>query len=154
MNDYEKTLALMDGVFGTDSVYALATCSAGKPSVRIIDLIWIEGAFYGVTYLGSQKMNEIAANEAVAFVRDFMRFSGKASCIGHPLDEQNARLRDKLIIAFAPWYFAHNNEDDEAMCYLKIEPTSGFFHTSGVGYRINFEKKEAVSFPFHAEAIE
>lgn len=36
-------------------------------------------------------------------------------------------LIEKLISAFKPWYFKHNNENDENMCYIKIELTNGFF---------------------------
>lgn len=75
-------------------------------------------------------------------------FSGQAYNIGHPLITENAEIRKTLIKAFEPWYFKHNNEADENMCYIKITPTTGFFHKEGTGYKINFTEKTVLSFPF------
>lgn len=77
-------------------------------------------------------------------------FEGIAVDIGHPLREENQKIREKLTEAFHDWYFVHNNEDDENMCYLKIEPKAGFFHQDGVGYRVDFLQKTAESFPFES----
>ncbi|WP_010077397.1 hypothetical protein [Clostridium cellulovorans] len=76
------------------------------------------------------------------------RFIGTAYNIGHPLLEENQAIREKLIKVFEPWYFAHNNENDENMCYVKIELKQGFFYKYGTGYKVDFENKKAEEFPF------
>ena len=42
----------------------------------------------------------------------------------------------------------HNAENDENMCYIKIELTSGFFYKDGIGYKVDFISKKAEAFPF------
>lgn len=81
------------------------------------------------------------------------RFSGTACNIGHPLSEKNHEIREKLIKVFEPWYFAHNNENDENMCYIKIELKQGFFYLDGTGYKVDFEKRKAEEFPFTFDIV-
>jgi hypothetical protein len=73
--------------------------------------------------------------------------------IGHPLLTENSAIREKLMIVFDPWYFAHNNESDENMCYVKIVLKEGFFYKDGIGYKVNFQRKEAEQFPFDFDII-
>lgn len=75
-------------------------------------------------------------------------FSGNAYNIGHPLSLENGDIREKLIKVFEPWYFAHNNEDDEDMCYVRIKVKEGFFYKDGIEYKVNFQLKEVEQFPF------
>ena len=72
---------------------------------------------------------------------------------GHPLQPENSEIRAKLIQVFAPWYFEHNNENDENMCYVKVEPDSGFFHKDGTGYKVDFAAKTAERAPFSPDVI-
>jgi hypothetical protein len=81
------------------------------------------------------------------------RFSGAARNIGHPLLPGNADIREKLTRVFAPWYFKHNDEGDEKMCYVRIEPNKGFFYHNGTGYDVDFENGEVRSFPFDFDAV-
>ena len=53
-----------------------------------------------------------------------------------------------MIEAFKPWYFAHNNENDEYMCFVKVELEHGFFYKDGIGYKVNFIDKSVEEFPF------
>jgi len=87
-------------------------------------------------------------NPQVSLCNSFHTFNGLAYYAGHPLDEQNKDIRAKLIQVFEPWYFAHNNEADKDMCYVRIELTEGFFHTDGFGYIMDFTKHEAKIIPF------
>ena len=64
------------------------------------------------------------------------------------LKTENAAVRERLVQAFEPWYYMHDNEADENMCYVKIDPASGFFHKDGTGYRISFADQTAEIFPF------
>ena len=91
---------------------------------------------------------EIASNPEVSLCNTFHTFSGKAYNAGHPLKSENSEIRSKLIKVFEPWYFAHNNENDENMCYVRVKLESGFFHKDGTGYKVNFSEKTAEEFPF------
>ncbi len=153
MTVYEKSLIVLEELFGRDCQFALATSKAHVPSVRIVDTFYDDGAFYMVTYRTSQKAVEICANERVALCDQLFRFSGTAHFIGHPLQQENSRIRSKLVNAFEPWYFKHNNESDADMCYIRIEPKHGFFYKDGTGYKVDFHNKTAEEFPFESEMI-
>ncbi len=73
--------------------------------------------------------------------------------LGHPLKDENKIIRSKLIEVFSPWYFEHNDETDENMCYVKIEPDSGFFYKDGTGYKVDFNSKTAEEFPFEFDIV-
>ncbi len=149
MTAYENAIDIMKDLFGRDYQFALSTAKDNIPSSRYVDTYFDGESFYIVTYRLSQKAFEIAANPNVSLCCDKMHsFSGSAKHIGHPLDSKNAAIRSILINAFEPWYFKHNNEADENMCYIKTKPTTGFFHKDGTGYRINFIEKSVMVFPF------
>lgn len=148
MNTYEESLQVMNNLFAKDCQFALATAKDNIPSVRIVDTFYDDGSFYVAAHASTQKVREIAANEHVSLCHNLYRFSGIAQNIGHPLQPQNADIRAKLTKAFASWYFKHNNEQDEKMCFLRIRLTSGFFYNNGKGYAVDFTQKSADIFPF------
>jgi hypothetical protein len=39
------------------------------------------------------------------------------------------------------------------MCYLRIEPETGFFHLNGTGYQMDFKSKTARTFPFAFDTV-
>lgn len=145
---YEKSLQVLEELFGRDYQFALATARDNVPSVRFIDTYYTKGAFYIVTYGKSMKVLDIEHNEKISMCNKLYRFSGVAHNIGHPLKEENLWIREKLIQAFEPWYFLHNNEDDVNMCYVKVIPEHGFFYKDGTGYQVDFKNKVTQSFPF------
>ena len=149
MNDFENAIRVMKELFGRDYQFTLSTCRDNIPSSRFVDTYFDGESFYVVTYRLSQKVTEIESNPNVSLCSIKMHaFSGLAYNIGHPLKAENAEVRSVLVKAFEPWYFEHNNEADENMCYLKINPTTGFFHRDGTGYRIDFAEKTVETFPF------
>ena len=148
MNIYEKSLNVLGEIFAKDYQFALATSNDNIPSVRFVDTFYDNGAFYIVSYAKSQKVKEIEKNSRISMCNKLYRFSGTACNIGHPLSEENHEIREKLIKVFEPWYFAHNNENDENMCYVKIELKQGFFYKDGTGYKVDFENRKAEDFPF------
>lgn len=149
MNNYENAMQAMNILFARDYQFALATSSNDIPTVRFVDTFYYKGCFYVVTYKGSNKMKDIEKNCNVSLTcRRLHSFQAEAENIGHPLDENNYEIREKLISAFEPWYFVHNNENDDNMCYLKIKPLNGFFHLNGTGYKMDFKNKTADSFDF------
>ncbi len=154
MNDYEKGLGVMAALFGRDYQFALATTRDDVPSLRFVDTYCDGGSFYVVTHRKSRKAMEIALNPSVALCsRRMYAFSGKAYDIGHPLKPENQAIRIKLIEAFKPWYFRHNDEADEGMHYLRIDPETGFFHLNGTGYQMDFRNQTARTFPFAFDTV-
>ena len=148
MSNWEDSLQVMEELFAKDCQFALATVKDNVPSVRVVDTFYDDGAFYIVTYSQSQKAQEIASNENVSLCCELYRFSGTARNIGHPLNPGNSELRSKLIRVFEPWYFKHNNEQDENMCYIRIEIRQGFFYKDGTGYAVDFANRTAKAFAF------
>jgi len=148
MDTYKKALQAMNELFAKDYQFAMATVKGNTPSVRFVDTFFEDGSFYVVTYSKSQKVQD-----QVSLCNKLYRFSGNAYNIGHPLLSENREIRGKLIKVFEPWYFAHNNENDENMCYVKIELKEGFFYKDGIGYKVNFQLKEAEQFPFDFDIV-
>jgi hypothetical protein len=149
METYENALRAMEALFGRDYQFALATVGENGPSVRFVDTLYVSGAFYVVSHAQSRKAVEIAKDPRVSLcARRLHAFSGRMENIGHPLQPQNALLRDTLVAAFAPWYFRHNNEKDEGMCILRFTPETGFFQADGTGWKVDFTNHTAECFPF------
>lgn len=148
MTIYEKSLNALTELFAKDYQFALATSDDNVPSVRFVDTFYDNGAFYIVSYAKSKKVKEIEKNSRISMCNKLYRFTGIAHNVGHPLLQGNHEIREKLIKAFEPWYFAHNDENDENMCYIKIKLKQGFFYMDGTGYKVDFENKEAEEFPF------
>ena len=55
----EHTNAIMMERFGKDSLIALATVDHGIPSVRTVNTVYIDSAFYVVTYALSAKCSKL-----------------------------------------------------------------------------------------------
>lgn len=153
MDTYESAMHVMTELFAKDCQLALATSHDDKPSVRFVDTYYQDGAFYVVTYGKSRKVQEIRSNSQVSLCKKLYQFNGNAYDIGHPLEPANKDIRDKLIKEFSPWYFAHNNENDENMCYVRIDLVDGFFYKDGTGYKVDFENKSSEEFPFDFDIV-
>ncbi|MBU5427633.1 pyridoxamine 5'-phosphate oxidase family protein [Tissierella pigra] len=153
MNTHEKAIEVMKELFAKDCQFSMATVKDNVPSVRVVDTFYEDNSFYVVTYSKTQKVQELKNNSPVALCNEFYRFSGNGYNIGYPLLTENKEIREKLIKVFEPWYFAHNNENDEDMCYVRIELNEGFFYKDGVGYKVNFKTKEAKQFPFDIDPV-
>lgn len=148
MKDHEKAL---EALFGKDSTFVLATAADCVPSARVVDAYYQDGVFWIVTYAETAKVKEIEANPHVALCNNFHSFKGIARNAGHPLREENKAIREKLIQVFEPWYFEHNNENDEGMCYVEVKLVWGTFHWQGKGWRVNFEEGTVEEYPFAPE---
>lgn len=148
MTVYEKSLEVMHELFAKDVTFSLATSKDSIPSVRVVDIFYDDGAFWIVTDKKSNKATEIENNPDVALCDRLYRFTGKAYIAGHPFEDENRQIREKLIRAFEPWYFAHNNENSKDMCYIRVDLQTGFFYHKGIGYSVNFTEKTADEFPF------
>jgi len=151
LNIYEKSLQVMNELFGRDYQFALATSYNNIPSVRFVDTFYYDNCFYIVSYANTKKVQELEINPRVSLCYKLYRFDGIAHNLGHPLKPDNSEIRKKLIEVFKPWYFEHNDESNENMCYVKIELTNGFFYKDGVGYKVDFRAGKAEKFPFDTD---
>lgn len=148
---FSESLKILEILFGKDCQFALATSTGNVPTVRFVDLLYMDKAFYLVTYAKSQKVLDLQSNPNFSISKNLYRFNGRAVMLGHPLDEKNKEIRSILTDAFSEWYFEHNNENDENMCYVKLCIDTGFFYKDGVGYKLDMYKESVDAFPFSDE---
>ena len=136
----ETTKALMTERFGHDTLLSVATVDEkGLPHVRIVDALYVDGAFYSVTYTLSNKMRQIKNNPAVAVCGEWFTAHGIGENLGWVKAENNTEIMQKLRSAFAAWYDnGHTDEDDKNTCLLKIKLTDGILMSNGTGYGIDF----------------
>ena len=140
MKNNEITNAIMQERFGKDSLIALATVDGDIPAVRTVNTVYIDGAFYVVTYALSGKMKQIAKNPTVAICGDWFTAHGVGENLGYVLLEENQSIMEKLRTAFSAWYNnGHTNEADPNTCLLKIRLTDGVLFSHGTRYDIEFE---------------
>lgn len=127
--------------FGRDTLISLATVDDGRPSVRIVNAYYEDGAFYVVTYALSNKMKQIARNPVAAVCGEWLTAHGVGENIGHPCDEKNASLMNGLRRVFAEWYTnGHVDESDPNTCILRIRLTDGVLFDHGTRYEVEFER--------------
>ena len=134
-----KTEDILKLRFGKDSLIALATVEDGIPYVRTVDAVYIDGAFYVVTYALSRKCKQIAKNPTVAVSGEWFTAHGIGENLGHVLLPENRDIMNILRAAFAAWYDnGHTNEADPNTCLLKIKLTDGVLFSDGIRYEIVF----------------
>lgn len=134
-----QTERILTERFGKDSLIALATVEDGIPHVRTVDAVYMDGAFYVVTYALSGKMRQIAKVPNVAISGDWFTAHGIGENLGQVLLRENKAVMDILRAAFAAWYDnGHTNEADPNTCLLKIRLTDGVLYSNGTRYDIEF----------------
>lgn len=119
--------------FSTDSLVSVATVDEkGMPWVRIVDAIYVDGAFYTITNTATNKMKHINANPVVGICGEWFSGHGKAETLGYICNEENKNMADKLREAFASWYDnGHTDESDVNTIILKITVTDGILYKDG-----------------------
>jgi len=144
MNKYDEAMSVMTERFGRDTLLSVATAAGERPSVRIVDAYYEDGAFYAVTYALSGKMTQIAANPEVAVCGEWFTAHGLGENAGHVRDERNAAIMRKVREAFAAWYDnGHTDESDPNTCLLRIRLTDGVLFNQGTKYKIDFVNMKA-----------
>ena len=139
MKNNEITNAIIQERFGKDSLIALATVDGDIPAVRTVNTVYIDGAFYVVTYALSGKMKQIAKNPTVAICGDWFTAHGIGENLGWIRDERNTVIANKLRAAFASWYDnGHTDETDPNTIILRIRLTNGVLLSNGKKYEIDF----------------
>ena len=119
--------------FENDSLISVATVDeTGKPCVRIVDSIYIDGAFYTITHNSTNKIKHINNNSVVAICGEWFSGHGKAESLGYICLEENKALADKLRNAFVSWYDnGHTDESDVNTIILKITIIDGIIYKDG-----------------------
>ncbi|MBR3764924.1 MAG: pyridoxamine 5'-phosphate oxidase family protein [Clostridia bacterium] len=126
---------LLSERFSKDSLIALATCEGATPSVRAVNTVYADGAFWVITYAKSGKMRQIAVNPIVGLCGEWFTGHGTAQSLGHVLLPDNAAMMVILRKAFADWYGnGHVNEADPDTILLCITVTDGVFFRNGTRY--------------------
>ena len=136
-----KALSLLTERFGHDTQLSIATMDGSRPSVRIVNSYYEDGAFYTVTYALSNKMKQIQANPEAAVCGEWFAAHGIGENLGWVRDEKNTEIMAKLRAVFAEWYDnGHTNENDPNTCLLWIRLTDGVLFSNVTRYDIDFTK--------------
>jgi len=158
MNKYENAIELMEKLFGKgdkNTFIVLGTIKQEdsddgnpRPSVRIVNAIYDEGAFYVSTGLSKTKTLEIEKNSQVSFVTLGDAFgslvtNGIAENLGWVMDEQNTEIRDKMRKVFHDWWYEDNDENNPDSIVLRLTPTYATLADNEEKYEVDFVKKEA-----------
>ena len=146
MSNYDNAFNIMNEWFGKDSLIAVATTDGERLHNRIVDALFIDGAFYTITYALSNKVKQIESNSEVAVCAvDWFSGHGVARNLGWVLSPENAEIRTKLRDAFE-WYDHANNEQDQNCCFLEIRLIDGMLIKDhhAIRYQIDFDKKSAL----------
>ena len=119
--------------FEKDSLISIATVDkTGKPWVRTVNAICIDGAFYTITHNSTNKMKHISKNPVVAICGEWFSGHGKAESLGYLCLDENKDLADKLRTAFSDWYDnGHTNESDTNTIVLRVAVTDGIIYKDG-----------------------
>jgi general stress protein 26 len=127
--------------FGHDTLLSVATLDGDRPSVRIVNAYYEDGAFYVVTYALSGKIKQMKKNSVVGVCGEWFTAHGIGENLGHVLAPQNAEMMAKLRAAFAEWYDnGHTNESDPNTVLLRIRLTDGVLWYDGERFEIDFSK--------------
>lgn len=131
--------AILQERFGHDCLIALATIHNGKPAVRTVDALYMEGAFYVITHALSGKMQQLAAEPHAAVCGEWFTGNAIGENLGHVCAPENAAIAARLREAFAAWYGnGHVDEADTNTCILRLQMTDGVLMKNGVRYELQF----------------
>lgn len=152
---YEEAMKKLDKDYGNKdnliilSTISLSTNPAGKPqpAARIIDAVYIDGAYYVATYALSSKMKQIENNPEVfvcAMARSVTKnftANGFGENLGWVRDEKNADIMTKVCDALK--WFNLEGQNDPNSCLLRIKLTYGVWYNPHKGQRteVNFNDK-------------
>ena len=126
--------------FGKDSLIALATTNGDYPAVRYVNAYYEDGAFYIITYLLSNKMQQIDRNSNVSVCGEWMTAQGQAENLGYFGKDTNKAIAEKLRQVFAAGIDnGHNNFEDENTIILKIQLENAIIFCDGKRYEIDYK---------------
>ena len=130
---------LLEERFGHDTLIALATVAGDTPCVRAVNALYLDGAFYVITWALSAKMRHIRENPRVGICGDWFTAHGVGEDLGHVLAPENAKIAARLREAFSAWYGnGHVNEADPNTVILRIRLTDGVLFSHGTRYELDY----------------
>lgn len=139
MKHDRNTEALLAARFGKDSLIALATASREIPSVRAVNAIYENGAFYVITHARSGKMQHIRNNPTVGLCGEWFTGHAHAENLGHVRQPCLSDLASRLRAAFSAWYDnGHVDETDPDTIILRLKLTDGVLFDHGNRYEFEF----------------
>ena len=131
--------AILSERFGHDSLIALATIHDGKPAVRAVNALYIDGSFYVITHALSGKMQQLAADPHAAICGEWFTANALGENIGHVRAPENDALAVRLRDAFSSWYGnGHVDESDPHTCILRLRLTDGILMHHGTRHELTF----------------
>ena len=131
--------AILQERFGHDCLIALATLRDGKPAVRTVNALYMDGAFYVVTHALSGKMQQLAADPHAAVCGEWFTGNAIGENIGHVGAPENQDIAICLREAFAAWYGnGHVDESDPNTCILRLKLTDGVLMKNGKRFELHF----------------
>ena len=131
--------AILNERFGHDSLIALATIHDGKPAVRAVNALYIDGSFYVITHALSGKMQQLAVDPHAAICGEWFTANALGENIGHVRAPENAALATRLRNAFSSWYCnGHVDESDPHTCILRLHLTDGVLMHHGTRHELIF----------------
>jgi hypothetical protein len=152
-NYFDEATNVMKELYGKDIAMPLATVNETKANIRVVNTYYNNNAFYIVTYALSNKIKEIQKYFNVALNHNLFVAHGIGENIGHPLNEQNKELREKLRNVFIAFYDKHVNEEDKNTCILKILLNDALVFANDYKYKINYKDKTATREKFIVDII-
>ena len=133
-----EAATIMAERFGGDTLLSLATLDGDRPSVRLVDGFYEDGAFHVITHASSPKMDQIRANPVVGVCAEWFGGHGLAESLGHVLDPSNAALMARARGVFAGW-LGNGDLDlaDTDTVFLRIRLTDGVLWSHGTRYDLD-----------------
>lgn len=132
-------IKILEDRFGQDNVVILGTIDGEYPAIRHVNALYLDGAFYVITYALSNKMQQIEKNPNVSLCAEWFSAKGKGVNIGYFGKKENEALAAKLREAFVAWIDnGHNNFEDENTIILKIQLEEAVIWSYGTRYQIEF----------------
>jgi len=140
-NYYNEAINVMNEMYGKDVQMSLATSVDNMPSVRVVDLFYMDECFYATSYGLSNKANQIAKNPNISMCKGLFQCWGIATNIGNPLEDKNIKLREIVKEMFYLFYDKHVDEKDPNTCIIKIKLNKAVLFANDYKYIIDFENK-------------
>lgn len=139
MKNNEFTEGILRERFCGERLISVATAEDNMPYVRAVNAVYLDGAFYVVTYALSNKMRQLEKNPIAAICGEWFTAHATAENLGYVLLEQNAAVMQILRKAFASWYGnGHVDESDRNVCLLKLRLRNGVLFSDGIRYDLEF----------------
>lgn len=135
---YERALEVMKENFSHVTVMSLASCADNIVSVRDLHAFYNNKKMYILSKTSNTLMHDIEKNPNVGLCHGSHSMRGIAKSLGHPLEPQNAAIRQKLKKEFSLNYNEYVSEENDEMRIIEISLTHAETYTRYHRYSINY----------------